>query len=245
MKIREIKRKARITLNLNRKLYFKLSSIQALITLISMYIGAPMLIQILQYESLRSEGINTQEPNTFVFAMIFAAYQIITVMIQSLLIAYMTRKNENYNVMTDFTSFGTMWATTGIRVYLKKIIGASTALILFIIYAILTPTGYENDYLIWIGYFIGFIGYFLAPTRSYIAIAQSVTLSMDAKQSITESKKILKGHYWEVARIRFSFIFWDILNILTCGILSVYITPYKIAVMLEYQKEILQWKQFM
>lgn len=240
MKIREIKRKARITLNLNRKLYFKLSSIQALITLISMYIGAPMLIQILQYESLRSEGINTQEPNTFVFAMIFAAYQIITVMIQSLLIAYMTRKNENYNVMTDFTSFGTMWATTGIRVYLKKIIGASTALILFIIYAILTPTGYENDYLIWIGYFIGFIGYFLAPTRSYIAIAQSVTLSMDAKQSITESKKILKGHYWEVARIRFSFIFWDILNILTCGILSVYITPYKIAVMLEYQKEILQ-----
>ena len=90
MKIREIKRKARITLNLNRKLYFKLSSIQALITLISMYIGAPMLIQILQYESLRSEGINTQEPNTFVFAMIFAAYQIITVMIQSILIAYMT-----------------------------------------------------------------------------------------------------------------------------------------------------------
>lgn len=240
MKIREIKRKARITLNLNRKLYFKLSSIQALITLISMYIGAPMLIQILQYESLRSEGINTQEPNTFVFAMIFAAYQIITVMIQSLLIAYMTRKNDTYNVMTDFTSFGTMWATTGIRVYLKKIIGASTALILFIIYAILTPTGYENDYLIWMGYFIGFIGYFLAPTRSYIAIAQSVTLSMDAKQSITESKKILKGHYWEVARIRFSFILWDILNILTCGILSVYITPYKIAVMLEYQKEILQ-----
>lgn len=240
MKIREIKRKARITLNLNRKLYFKLSSIQALITLISMYIGAPMLIQILQYESLRSEGINAQEPNTFVFAMIFAAYQIITVMIQSILIAYMTRKNDNYNVMTDFTSFGTMWATTGIRVYLKKIIGASTALILFIIYAILTPTGYENDYLIWIGYFIGFIGYFLAPTRSYIAIAQSVTLSMDAKQSISESKKILKGHYWEVARIRFSFIFWDILNILTCGILSVYITPYKIAVMLEYQKEILQ-----
>lgn len=240
MKIREIKRKARITLNLNRKLYFKLSSIQALITLISMYIGAPMLIQILQYESLRSEGINTQEPNTFVFAMIFAAYQIITVMIQSILIAYMTRKNDNYNVMTDFTSFGTMWATTGIRVYLKKIIGASTALILFIIYAILTPTGYENDYLIWIGYFIGFIGYFLAPTRSYIAIAQSVTLSMGAKQSISESKKILKGHYWEVARIRFSFIFWDILNILTCGLLSVYITPYKIAVMLEYQKEILQ-----
>lgn len=240
MKIREIKRKARITLNLNRKLYFKLSSIQALITLISMYIGTPMLIQILQYESLRSEGINAQEPNTFVFAMIFAAYQIITVMIQSILIAYMTRKNDNYNVMTDFTSFGTMWATTGIRVYLKKIIGASTALILFIIYAILTPTGYENDYLIWIGYFIGFIGYFLAPTRSYIAIAQSVTLSMGAKQSISESKKILKGHYWEVARIRFSFIFWDILNILTCGILSVYITPYKIAVMLEYQKEILQ-----
>lgn len=240
MKIREIKRKARITLNLNRKLYFKLSSIQALITLISMYIGAPMLIQILQYESLRSEGINTQEPNTFVFAMIFAAYQIITVIIQSILIAYMTRKNDTYNVMTDFTSFGTMWATTGIRVYLKKIIGASTALILFIIYAILTPTGYENDYLIWIGYFIGFIGYFLAPTRSYIAIAQSVTLSMGAKQSISESKKILKGHYWEVARIRFSFIFWDILNILTCGLLSVYITPYKIAVMLEYQKEILQ-----
>lgn len=237
MKIREIKRKARITLNLNRKLYFKLGSIQALITLISVYIGAPILIQILQYESLRSEGINTQEPNTFLFPMIFATYQIITVMIQSILIAYMTRKNENHNVMTDFTSFGIMWVTTGIYVYLKKIIGASIALILFIAYAILTTTGNENDYLIWIGYAIGFIGYFLGSTRSYIAIAQSVISSMDPKQSISESKKILKGHYWEVVKIRFSFILWDILNVLTCGLLSFYITPYKIAVMLEYQKE--------
>lgn len=240
MKIREIKINARTNLNKNRKLYFNLGSIQAVITLVSVYIGLPMLIQILQYESLRSQGVITKEPNTFIFAMIFATYQIITVIIQSLLLAYMTRKNEHNNIMTDFTSFGTMWATTGIRVYLKKLIGASTSLIFFILYGVLSSHGYAADYLIWIGYLIGFIGYFLAPTRSYIASAQSVILSMDAKQSISESKTLLKGHYWEVTTIRLSFLFWDILNIMTCGVLSLYITPYKTAVMLEYRKEILQ-----
>lgn len=240
MKIREIKRNARTVLNKNQKLYFNLGLIQAVTTLASIYIGMPLLIEILQYESLRSQGVITEEPNTFIFAMIFATYQIITVIIQSLLLAYMTRKNEDYNIMNDFTTFGTMWTTTGIRVYLKKLIGASTSLIFFILYGVLSVKGYAADYLIWIGYLIGFVGYFLAPTRSYIANAQSVILSMDAKQSILESKALLKGHYWEVTAIRLSFLFWDILNIMTCGCLSFYLTPYKTAVMLEYRKEILQ-----
>lgn len=240
MKIREIKRNARTVLNKNQKLYFNLGLIQSVITLVSVYIGTPILIQILQYESLRSQGVITKEPNTFLFAMIFATYQIITVIIQSLLVAYMTRKNENHNIMTDFTSFGTMWMITGIRVYLKKLIGASTSLIFFILYGVLSVKGYAADYLIWIGYLIGFVGYFLAPTRSYIANAQSVILSMDAKQSILESKALLKGRYWEVTAIRLSFLFWDMLNIMTCGCLSFYLTPYKTAVMLEYRKEILQ-----
>lgn len=240
MKIREIKRNARTVLNKNQKLYFNLGLIQSIITLVSVYIGTPLLIQILQYEYLRSQGVITKEPNTFLFTMIFATYQIITVIIQSLLVAYMTRKNENHNIMTDFTSFGTMWVTTGIRVYLKKLIGASTSLIFFLLHGILSVKGYDVDYLIWIGYLIGFVGYFLAPTRSYIAIAQSVILSMDAKQSISESKALLKGHYWEVIAIRLSFLFWDILNIMTCGCLSFCLTPYKTAVMLEYRKEILQ-----
>lgn len=239
-KIREIKKNARTNLNKNRKIYFKLGSIQAVINLVSYFIGMPMFIQILEYESLRSQGVNTREPHTFLFTLIFVAYHIITVIIQSLLVAYMTRKNENHNIMTDFTSFGTMWTLTGIQVYLKKLIGASTSLIFFILYGVVSSHGYDADYLIWIGYLIGFIGYFLAPTRSYIASAQSVILSMDAKQSISESKTLLKGHYWEVTAIRLSFLFWDILNIMTCGILSLYLTPYKTAVMLEYRKEILQ-----
>lgn len=240
MKIRELKIKARTNLNKNRKIYLNLGLIQAVTTLVNFQICMPMLIQILQYEPLRSQGVITREPNTFMFAMIFATYQIITVIIQSLLLAYMTRKNEEHNIMTEFSTFGTMWSITGIRVYLKKLIGASTSLIFFILYGVLSSHGYNADYLIWIGYLSGFIGYFLAPTRSYIAVAQSVILSMDAKQSISESKRLLKGHYWKVIAIRLSFLFWDILNILTCGLLSVYLTPYKNAVMLEYRKEILQ-----
>lgn len=240
MNIRSIKYEAKKKVKSKFTLYMKISSIQAAISLVGIYMGLPLLLQILQYESFRSQGITTNEPNTFLFAMIFAAYQIISVMLQSLLIAYMNRTDDTKNIMPNYTSFGTIWATTGIRVYLKRILGAIISIIPFTIYGIQLSHGVNNEYLIWIGYIIGMIGYFIAPTRSYIALAQSVILTMDSKQSISESKALLNGKYLEVTKLKLSFILWDLANIMTCGILSIYLTPYKIATMLEYRKEVLK-----
>lgn len=51
-----------------------------------------------------------------------------------------------------------------------------------------------------------------------------------ATQAITESRKMMKGHKWELFVLYLSFIGWDLLSVLTLGILEiVYVTPYKAA----------------
>lgn len=49
-----------------------------------------------------------------------------------------------------------------------------------------------------------------------------------ATQAITESRKIMNGHKWELFVLYLSFIGWDLLSVLTLGILEiVYVAPYK------------------
>lgn len=49
-----------------------------------------------------------------------------------------------------------------------------------------------------------------------------------ATQAITESRKMMKGHKGELFVLYLSFIGWDLLSVLTLGILEiVYVTPYK------------------
>lgn len=49
-----------------------------------------------------------------------------------------------------------------------------------------------------------------------------------ATQAITESRKMMKGHKWELFVLYLSFLGWDLLSGLTFGILEiVYVAPYK------------------
>lgn len=51
-----------------------------------------------------------------------------------------------------------------------------------------------------------------------------------ATQAITESRKMMKGHKWELFVLYLSFIGWDLLSFLTLGILEiVYVAPYRAA----------------
>ena len=49
-----------------------------------------------------------------------------------------------------------------------------------------------------------------------------------ATQAITESRKMMNGHKWNLFVLSLSFIGWDLLSVLTFGILEiVYVLPYK------------------
>lgn len=51
-----------------------------------------------------------------------------------------------------------------------------------------------------------------------------------ATQAITESRKMMKGHKGELFVLYLSFLGWDLLSVLTFGILEiVYVAPYKAA----------------
>ena len=49
---------------------------------------------------------------------------------------------------------------------------------------------------------------------------------MSGKDAITESRKMMDGHKWELFVLHLSFIGWVLLSILTFGILLLYVEPY-------------------
>ena len=50
--------------------------------------------------------------------------------------------------------------------------------------------------------------------------------NMTAKEAITASKQLMRGHKWELFCLSFSFIGWQLLVVLTAGIGSIFLTPY-------------------
>ena len=60
-----------------------------------------------------------------------------------------------------------------------------------------------------------------------------------AKQAITESRKMMNGHKGELFVLYLSFIGWDLLTVLTLGILEiVYVAPYRAAAVAGFYESI-------
>lgn len=71
--------------------------------------------------------------------------------------------------------------------------------------------------------------YFLVP---YITAENP---DMTARQAVTLSRKMMKGHKWECFVFELSFLGWEILGILTLGVFNIlYTNPYKTAAFTEY-----------
>lgn len=59
----------------------------------------------------------------------------------------------------------------------------------------------------------------------YILVDQS---SIDIAKALSLSVKITKNHLWELILFRLSFILWDLLCLISLGIASIWVDPYKI-----------------
>lgn len=70
---------------------------------------------------------------------------------------------------------------------------------------------------------IAFYNYAMVP---YILAEEPETA---AKEALNKSKAMMYGNRWRLFCLRFSFIGWDILNVFTFGIGSLWLTPYKSA----------------
>ncbi len=75
--------------------------------------------------------------------------------------------------------------------------------------------------------------YFMVP---FIAAENP---DMTARQAITLSRKMMKGHKWECFVFELSFIGWEILGLLTMGVFNIFYTnPYKTAAFTRYYAEL-------
>lgn len=50
---------------------------------------------------------------------------------------------------------------------------------------------------------------------------------MSASEALEKSKQITQGHKFDLFVLHLSFILWAILSVITCGIASIYVIPYK------------------
>lgn len=64
-----------------------------------------------------------------------------------------------------------------------------------------------------------------------------------AKEAITESRRLMRGNKWRLFVLDLSFIGWDILCVLTLGILTVYVVPYKMATRAAFYDAVKQAKE--
>lgn len=61
---------------------------------------------------------------------------------------------------------------------------------------------------------------------------------MGPSEAITESRRMMNGHKWQLFVLHLSFLGWIILTALTCGILSIYVSPYMKATEAAFYEEI-------
>ena len=67
---------------------------------------------------------------------------------------------------------------------------------------------------------------------------------MDRKEAFKKSKEMMKGNKWRAFILDISFILWEILSVLTYGLLNIfYVNPYRVATSVELYEKIKQNKK--
>lgn len=65
---------------------------------------------------------------------------------------------------------------------------------------------------------------------------------LSAQDSITKSREYMDGNKWRLFCLKLSFIGWDILEVITCGIVAIYVEPYKRHALMAFYNDIYESK---
>ena len=68
--------------------------------------------------------------------------------------------------------------------------------------------------------------------------------NLTANQAITRSRELMNGHKWELFILTLTFIGWDILGALTCGIGLLWVAPYKNAAYAAFYRQIAGYPKY-
>ena len=91
-------------------------------------------------------------------------------------------------------------------------------------------TGFFKDLFVWLWSLLFVIpGIIKAYEYRLVPYIYAENPDMDYKAILAESSKLMKGHKWNTFVLDLSFIGWEFLSLLTCGLLSVfYVDPYRL-----------------
>ena len=75
-----------------------------------------------------------------------------------------------------------------------------------------------------------------AYSMAYYVLADNPDFT--AREALRESKRIMKGHKFDLFILELSFIFWNILVSITFGLAAIYVVPYKNATIANFYNSI-------
>ncbi len=76
----------------------------------------------------------------------------------------------------------------------------------------------------------------IAYSQCFYILAENP--GMSGRQALKESMKMMQGHKMEYFMLMLSFIGWNILSVLTCGILYIWVAPYMFATATNFYNKI-------
>ncbi|MBQ9155241.1 MAG: DUF975 family protein [Eubacterium sp.] len=109
---------------------------------------------------------------------------------------------EKARLSSLFSCFGSFWKAVAMRVGLFFIVFCCSLLLI-------VP---------------GIIVYFIYPMTPYVLEERPAFPVIEAMRS---SRKMMRGNKWKLFCLRFSFIGWDLLCLLTLGLAAIYVVPLK------------------
>ena len=133
---------------------------------------------------------------------------------------YLASKGEKINYWNLFNGFETCFGETFLSQVLVSVFTVLWSL-LFIVPGIIKSYAYSMTF--------------------YLQMREP---SLEAQEAIKKSQEYMKGYKMKLFLLDLSFLGWDILEVLTCGILMIYVEPWKMHSKVEFFNQVYDKRNF-
>ena len=240
--IHEIKKRARQNIHRNFRMVCLAGLIRAAILIMCFVTAFPTAYQLLDIQAKVADNSNLAVPAVDTTLLwLGAAGIILAIVLFDVLLTVRLLPNNSPNKESDRELFGFEWINASLNMIINRFIWACAGVIPFIITVLLADA--ENSmWPVMLGITVlTSIFFYLKSRYTYsLSIIESITGYLDSKQAMQVSRQHMYGHRLQLMMVMLSFILWDICNLFLCGMLSVYLAPYKIATIIEFRKELLR-----
>lgn len=178
--------------------------------------------------------------NTIQLPLSLLLWAITTVISKPLILESIERQKKPLEVLPTMSSFAAPVYATIVNKWLRNCLYQIPTMF-FGLTAYATAMNYHyslTNICMLIMVFTFILGYWLANRKRQLVEYEVYRMPMYVKEASQASKLKMKGNYKIYYTLKLSFLLWNIINLVTFGIMSLYLYQYKVASLLLLDKEL-------